>query len=393
MSSLETSPLALFSWIAVALLGLITGSFLNAVIHRLPLGISLLNPRRSFCPGCGKTIPWHENLPVASWVFLRGHCSGCAMPIAIRYPLVELLTAALYLLAWGRFGLPLAPIFWIFLSLLIAATFIDFDHLIIPDEITLGGTAAGLLCATLVPQLMGESVWWRGAMSSLLGAAAGYFLLWGVVELGKKAFGKRRLEYSEPLLLELVGRDDGVLLMVGEEKIVLADLYYRETDQVKTVCLWLEICGERLGEGRLIIESNQVIYVEVGKERRSWSFPELPDDTALRAEISELTLPREAMGFGDVKFLACIGAFLGWKGVLFSLFAGSVVGAVIGVATLLITRGRSGGKIPFGPYLALGAFLWILCGPELLAFYFARLHGVAPSEVFYSFPPMSMYRL
>ena len=315
------------------------------------------------------------------------------MPISIRYPLVELLTAGLYLLAWGRVGLPLAPIFWIFLSLLIAATFIDFDHLIIPDEITLGGTAAGLLCAILVPQLMGESVWWRGGLDSLLGAAAGYFLLWGVVELGKMAFGKRRLEYSEPLLLELVGRDDGVFLMLGEEKIVLADLYYRETDQVKAVCLWLEICGELLGEGRLIIGSNQVVYLEAGKERRCWTFSELPDDIALRGEISELTLPREAMGFGDVKFLACIGAFLGWKGVLFSLFAGSVVGAVIGVATLLITRGRSGGKIPFGPYLALGAFLWILCGPELLAFYFARLHGVANSEVFYSFPPMSMYRL
>ncbi len=379
--------------IAVAVLGLITGSFLNAVIHRLPRGISLLDPKRSFCPGCGKTIAWHENLPVASWVMLRGRCSGCAMPIAIRYPLVELLTAGLYLLAWERFGLPLAPIFWIFLSLLIAATFIDFDHLIIPDEITLGGTAAGLFCATLVPQLMGGTVWWMGALSSLLGAAAGYFLLWGVVELGKKAFGKRRIGYSEQLLLQLVGRDDGVFLMVGEEKIVLEDLYYRESDQVKAACRWLEICGERLGAGNLIMESNQVVYAETGKEKRCWSFTELPDDIALRGEISELTLPREAMGFGDVKFLACIGSFLGWKGVLFSLFAGSVVGAVIGVATLLITRGRSGGKIPFGPYLALGAFFWILFGPELLAFYFARLHGVASSEVFYSFPAMTLYRL
>jgi len=163
------------SWIAVGLLGLITGSFLNAVIHRLPLGISLLNPKRSFCPGCGKTIPWHENLPVASWVLLRGHCSGCAMPIAIRYPLVELLTALLYLLAWGRFGLPQAPVFWLFLSLLVAATFIDFDHLIIPDEITKGGIVAGVVCSVLVPGMMEAVVWWQGLLLSLLGAALGFF--------------------------------------------------------------------------------------------------------------------------------------------------------------------------------------------------------------------------
>jgi leader peptidase (prepilin peptidase)/N-methyltransferase len=75
------------------------------------------------------------------------------------------------------------------------------------------------------------------------------------------------------------------------------------------------------------------------------------------------------MGFGDVKFLACIGAFLGWKGVLFSLFAGSLVGALIGIAMLLATRGRSGGKIPFGPYLALGAALWVFAGPRLLTLY------------------------
>lgn len=368
--------------IAVAVLGLITGSFLNAVIHRLPRGISLLEPKRSFCPGCGKTIAWHENLPIASWLMLRGRCSGCAMPIAIRYPLVELLTAALYLLAWERFGLPMAPVFWIFFSLLIAATFIDIDHLIIPDEITLGGAAAGLLFGLLVPQLMGETVWWRGLLWSAFGTAAGYFILWGVVELGKLAFGKRQIRCKEPLLLELVGTEDDVFLVFGGERQSLAEFYYRETDQVKAGCLWMEIRGERVGAGKLVIESARVAYREEGKEPQSWSFSELPDDTALRAEVSELTLPREAMGFGDVKFLACIGAFLGWKGVLFSLFAGSVVGALIGVATLLITRGRSGGRIPFGPYLALGASLWIICGPELLAFYFARLHGVAACEFF-----------
>jgi leader peptidase (prepilin peptidase)/N-methyltransferase len=358
------------SWIAVGLLGLITGSFLNAVIHRLPRGISLLNPKRSFCPSCGKTIPWHENLPVASWVLLRGRCSGCAMPIAIRYPLVELLTALLYLLAWGRFGLAEAPVFWLFLSLLVAATFIDFDHLIIPDEITKGGIVAGLLCSLIVPAIMGAVVWWQGFVLSLLGAVIGFFLLWGVVELGKLAFGRRRIRTDAPTLLEITGTDVEPLLIFGEERLPLADLFYRDKDQVEAVCEWFEIDGERLhGEegakgGALILDPNRIRY-----GGRSWTYEGISELMPLRTEVTMITLPREAMGFGDVKFLACIGAFLGWKGVIFSLFAGSIIGALIGVVMITVTRGRSGGRIPFGPYLALGALLWVLVGPELLELY------------------------
>ena len=361
------------SWIAVGLLGLITGSFLNAVIHRLPLGISLLNPKRSFCPGCGKTIPWHENLPVASWVLLRGHCSGCAMPIAIRYPLVELLTALLYLLSWGRFGLPEAPVFWLFLSLLVAATFIDFDHLIIPDEITKGGIFAGVVCSVLVPGMMGAVVWWQGLLLSLLGAALGFFLLWGVVELGKLAFGRRRIRTEAPTLLEITGTDEEPQLIFGEERIPLADLFYREKDQVEATCAWLEINGERLQAevgvegvqgGVLTLDPRGVTYGE-----RFWAYEGLSELMPIRTDVTMITLPREAMGFGDVKFLGCIGAFLGWKGVLFSLFAGSIIGALIGVVMMALTRGRSGGRIPFGPYLALGALLWVLVGPEVLELY------------------------
>ena len=355
------------AWIAVGMLGLINGSFLNAVIHRLPRGISLLNPKRSFCPGCGKTIPWHENLPVASWVLLRGCCSGCAMPIAIRYPLVELLTAGLYLLAWERFGLPLAPVFWLFLSLLVAATFIDFDHLIIPDEITKGGVVAGLVCSLLVPQMMGVPIWWQGLLLSLIGASLGFFLLWGVVELGKLAFGRRKIRTNQPTPLEITGTDAEPLLIFGQESIPLADLFYREKDRVEASCAWLEIDGERL-QGieaeSLILNPSGVTYGS-----RFWAYEGISELMPLRAEVTSIMLPREAMGFGDVKFLACIGAFLGWKGVLFSLFAGSIVGARIGVAMMAATRGRSGGRIPFGPYLALGALLWVFVGPEFIDLY------------------------
>lgn len=368
----NNAPFTTVSWIAVGLLGLITGSFLNAVIHRLPRSISLLNPRRSFCPGCGKSIPWYENLPVASWVMLWGRCSGCAMPIAIRYPLVELLTAGLYLAAWGRFGLPVATLFWIFLSLLIAATFIDFDHLIIPDEITLGGTAVGLFCATVVPSLLGASVWWQGLLWSLVGAACGYFLLWGVVEMGKLAFGRRRIRADIPTSFELSGTEGEPVFTLGEERVSLAEFFYRESDRIEASCLWLEIDGERMEAGRLSISHAALSYGS-----KEWPLDALPDAMPIRAEVSEVVLPREAMGFGDVKFLACIGAFLGWKGVIFSLFAGSMVGAVIGVAMMVLTRGRSGGRIPFGPYLALGALIWVFGGPELLDWYGAWARGEA----------------
>ena len=367
---MSNPALPAFSWIAVGLLGLITGSFLNAVIHRLPLGISLLNPKRSFCPSCHKTIPWHENLPVASWVLLRGRCSGCAMPIVLRYPLVELLTAGLYLLTWGRFGLPLAPVFWIFLSLLVAATFIDFDHLIIPDEITLGGTAAGLFCATLFPSLQGEDLWWRGLVRALIGALCGYLLLWGVVELGKLAFGRTKIRPEQPMALEIAGSEEDPELLLGEEHMPLAEFFYRESDRIEAVAASLEINGELLGPGLLMISHSVLRHGE-----REWNLRRLGDLMPVRASVSEVTLPREAMGLGDVKFLACIGAFLGWKGVFFTLFGGSVLGAVIGVATMVITRGRSGGRIPFGPYLALGALLWVLAGPEMLAFYLSHLRG------------------
>lgn len=374
---MSTPALPAVSWIAVGLLGLITGSFLNAVIHRLPLGISLLNPRRSFCPSCNRTIPWHENLPVVSWILLRGRCSGCAMPIALRYPLVELLTGGLYLLIWGRFGLPLAPVFWIFLSLLVAATFIDFDHLIIPDEITLGGTGAGVVCAALLPGLMGEEVWWRGLLWSVIGAASGFAVLFLVVELGKIVFGKQKHHFPESALLEIIRREGGLELVLEKEAMPLEEFFWRPTgyfwrpeQKIEAETALLEINGERHGPGRLTVSHSVLSH-----GGREWSLGDLANLMPIRASVTEIILPREAMGFGDVKFLACIGAFLGWKGVFFTLFGGSVIGAVIGVATMALTRGRSGGRIPFGPYLALGALLWVLAGPELLAFYLSHLRG------------------
>src|SRR5437773_3322706 len=126
-------------------LGAAIGSFLNVCIYRLPLGLSVNKPRRSFCPLCKKPILWRHNLPLISWLFLHAKCPNCGNKIAFRYFAVELLTALLFLAVWMAFPWPIALAYWILAALLIVATFIDFEHFIIPDEVTIGGAIAGVI--------------------------------------------------------------------------------------------------------------------------------------------------------------------------------------------------------------------------------------------------------
>jgi len=133
----------------VAIFGLLIGSFLNVVIHRLPLDQSIVRPG-SHCPKCEKPVLWYQNLPILSWLALRGKCANCKTPISWRYPLVELVTALLFLLSWRGLGVDAFAIIsqfriWFFISICVAITFIDLDHRLIPDELSLGGWAVGLL--------------------------------------------------------------------------------------------------------------------------------------------------------------------------------------------------------------------------------------------------------
>src|ERR1043166_862084 len=141
--------------VVMFLLGCMVGSFLNVCIHRMPAGQSVVSPP-SHCPYCKYAIPWYLNLPLITWLYLRGKCNNCGAPIAIRYFLVELLTGALFLASWIAFGHQsawLALIYAGFLAGLIVATFIDFEHFIIPDEITIGGMVVGFICSFLFPRL------------------------------------------------------------------------------------------------------------------------------------------------------------------------------------------------------------------------------------------------
>ena len=240
------------------LLGACMGSFFNVLIHRLPREESIVRPG-SRCPSCGRPIPPWENIPLLSYLFLGGRCSGCGGRISLRYPGVEALTGAGYAVFAGMdgAGIPLLRDLVLF-SFLVPITFIDIDHRIIPDELSIGGLAAGLLLSFLPG---GD---WKG---SLLGGVLGGGILYGTA--------------------------------VAYEKIT----------------------------------------------------------------------GREGMGGGDVKLIALIGAFLGWKGALFAIFWGSILGVAGGLFAM--RKGKEGLKtaIPFGPYLCAAALIARFLGETFWSFF------------------------
>jgi leader peptidase (prepilin peptidase)/N-methyltransferase len=243
----------------IGVLGAVIGSFLNVCIHRLPRGESLVRPR-SRCPACGTLIRAFDNVPLLSFLWLRGRCRDCRAAISIRYPAVELLNGLGYVLLWRRFGwTPDALIYGVFFSALVVVTFIDWDHQIIPNRITLPGIVVGLVSAATV--LAGSFV------DAAIGAVLGGGLLYAV------------------------------------------------------------------------------------------------------AVASEWVLKKEGMGLGDVKLLAMIGAFLGWKAVLVTVFVGALGGSLVGLALMALKLKRREDPIPFGPFLAVGAVSALFAGPELIAWY------------------------
>jgi len=250
-------PLQLY--IFVFLFGAVVGSFLNVCIYRLPEGKSVVFPPSS-CPRCQTQIRWFDNVPVLSWLILRGRCRFCSEPIAWRYPLVEALNGLLTTALFVKLG-PTTSflVLFLFCSSLVVITFIDLDHQIIPDVISLPGIVIGFACSFFLP--------WLTWNASLLGIIAG----------------------------------GGSLLLVAY--------------------------GYQFLTGK------------------------------------------EGMGGGDVKLLAMMGAFLGWKAVPFIIFASSLVGSVIGGTVMLLQKKDAKLAIPFGPFLAFGAVLYIFYGREIIFWY------------------------
>ncbi|HWN65042.1 MAG TPA: prepilin peptidase [Candidatus Binatus sp.] len=343
------------------ILGAAVGSFLNVCIYRLPRDLSVNDPRRSFCPTCKKPIPWHQNLPLISWLVLRGRCANCGSKIAFRYFAVELLTALLFLAIWQSFSWPMAIAYWIFVSFLIVGTFVDFEHFIIPNRVTIGGMIAGFATSLAIPGLMDTDSRIAAGIRSLLAAVLGYLILLIVLEAGKVAFGKKRIRFDAPTPFTWKRQGDDGDFVVGSEQSLWSDHFAREKDRLLLQCNEAKIDNHTYGNTTLdfhhdcvAVEGNEFVLDNV---------------TEISGVVRELQIPREAMGRGDLKFLAAIGTFLGWRAVLFSLFAGSLLGSIVGLITLVVGKRVWSAKLPFGPYLAFGALSWMFFGDAFLRWY------------------------
>jgi leader peptidase (prepilin peptidase)/N-methyltransferase len=363
------------------------GSFLNVVIYRVPRNLSVNHPRRSFCPGCNYPIPWYHNVPILSWLLLRGQCANCKTSISPRYLGVELFTGLMFFAVLMQFGGdwmhiaiwgPQVLCLWVFMSLLIAGTFIDIEHFLLPAEITRNGTIAGVLASLWVPSLQGEDLWWRAGLMSLASAAVGFGGLRLVVELGKLAFGRKKLAFDKPEAWSVTQPDENEppIVTVGDEKIEWVDLFgmQRPTDRLLINCPSVRVNDQTYAG--VTVE----LYVETMKVKDAAGKVDdynLENVTTLQGTATGVMIPREAMGLGDVHFMMMIGAFVGWKAVLFTIFAGSILGTLVAGFTRLTGRAQWGAKLPFGPYLAAGAALWVFYGPQAMAWYISKITGRA----------------
>lgn len=335
--------------------GAMVGSFLNVCIHRLPRGESIVSPP-SHCPHCGYHIPWYLNIPLVTWLWLRARCRHCGAPISARYFWVELLTALCFLGCWLTFGqrsAALALVYCLVLAGLIVATFIDYEHFIIPDKITLGGIGAGVLCSFLVPALHGEtSVAWALG-DSFLGAAVGGGTVYLILRAGKLLFGRQQVRLTGES--RVVFGETGLVL--PDKVIPYEELFYRDSDAIVFEGRRIEMVDRCYPAARIRLTPREL---QIGDDRFA------PETVAwLEAHTQQITLPREAMGLGDVKFMAAIGAFLGWHAVVFALMVSSMIGAAAGLALIALRRRAWSSRLPYGPYIALAAAIWIFGGHRL----------------------------
>jgi leader peptidase (prepilin peptidase)/N-methyltransferase len=351
--------------LAMFVFGSMVGSFLNVCIHRMPLDQSVISPP-SHCPHCKYSIPWFLNIPLVTWLMLRGKCSNCGAPIAIRYFLVELLTGFAFLACWLGFGHKspaLALAYSVMMAGFIVATFIDFEHLIIPDEITLGGAAVGFLLSFAVP-LLHRTVERGAAMkASLFGIAIAAGSVYVVLRGGKLLFGKERVKLDPDS--RLIFSETHLKLPDGRE-IPYGEMLYRDNDVIRLHAKTIELSD--------VCYFNKIVALTpkeltIGDEKFN------PEDVKhMELVTSELVLPREAMGLGDVKFMAAIGAFIGWQAALFSFFASACIGSIVGLALMIFKLQDKSGRIPYGPFLTLAAIIWIFLPAAAQDFWLNYLH-------------------
>jgi leader peptidase (prepilin peptidase) / N-methyltransferase len=365
------SPASGSCWlVAVAFVfGAIIGSFLNVCIYRIPRRISLIRPARSFCPSCRGQIPWYLNVPIVSWLVLRGRCVNCGASIDPRYLIVEILTATLFAVAAWIVSVPTLFSVWVILAILVITTFVDLEFFIIPDLMSKGGIAAGLFLSLITPGLHQTSAPLQGFLLAIAGGITGALILFLVGEFGKLAFGRYKVTLRTPTPFRLENLPDGERqIVIDRESFLWSEHFFRRSDRIILHATEVEIDGTVYRHVDLTFFDDHV--------RISRATLGLDKIQSLSGWTTGGKFPREAMGIGDMKLVAAIGTFTGWHGVLFTIAAGSFIGAAIGLVTISLRPFTRSQKIPFGPYLALAAVIWLLWGQELGRLY-ARTVGLA----------------
>ncbi|MBA3710325.1 MAG: prepilin peptidase [Planctomycetes bacterium] len=356
------------------LLGSFVGSFLNVCIHRLPRNESVVHPP-SRCYSCGTHVQWYDNLPIVSWLILRGRCRWCDAPFSIRYLLIELLvgavTAAVAWLAfapshpWSALWADGAGLAWpwpqsiacasvlVLAYFLIVSVFTDLDHMIIPDELTKSMQVAAPFLAALtganlafgwLPIDLLMRIDGAGSRIATVGpfltiAALSLVFLLASLPIAHRVYDRFCTGPMAWRKEDHQGFRAGVLWFVGAmvPPIVVVPMLIAWGDP------WLQAVGVGLAQAVLGSLAGWLSLYVVGL-------------------LGTAAFKRNAMGFGDVKFLAPIGCFLGPVGVLYAFFAAAIVGTVVGIPMRLFHSKR---EIPFGPYLAIGAAIVLIWGVPL----------------------------
>jgi len=356
-----------FWTVIMFILGCVVGSFLNVCIHRMPRGESIIRPP-SHCPHCQYSIPWYLNIPLVTWLWLGGRCANCKAPISPRYVLVELLTGIIFAGCWiafGRMSVAAALAMCLVFSGMIAATFIDFEHLIIPDEITIGGMAAGFLCSLIAPATHFDVARRRfmthplpAMRDSLLGMAVGAGLVYGFVRLGKLLFGRYKIVLAQGTKIYF----GETAISLPEEELPYEDVFYRRSDAIVFEAERLELVDRCYCKVRVRLQPHRL---QIGNETLT------PEQAPfMEAVTGEMVMPREAMGLGDVKFMGAIGAFLGWPATLYCFGVSGMIGTLVNVPLIAIGKRHWSSRLGYGPYIAIAAAIWIFGGYKWLRWVF-----------------------
>ncbi len=266
-----------------------------------------------------------------------------------------LLAATTFASCWMQFGQSpaVAFVYCVLIAGLIAASCIDFEYFIIPDKITIGGIFVGFACSLLLPQLQGQKILVAGMFQSLLGIGAGAALVYFILRTGKFLFGRQRIAFGGET--KIIFSETAILL--PEKTIPYAELFYRKSDIIELQAQSVQAGNHSYKNVLFRLTPNSL---KIGGETFS------PDPIPhLEAVCSEIVLPREAMGMGDVKLMAAVGAFLGWQAVIFSLIASSLIGSLVGVSLIIARRREWSARLPYGPYIALAAIIWIFGGSRI----------------------------